>query len=360
MTRPRVLMAGPGRDVRGGVSAVVNGYYALGIEDRMELTYLTTMEDGSKWHKAAVFAGAYLRFPALMHKADILHVHLSPRASFARKALLVERAFRMGKRIIIHQHGGDFGNFYYRESDAKKQARIRSIFGMADRVIVLSEEWRDFFADGICDPQKMIVLHNGVVLSGQAAADYGSHRILTLGKLWEAKGVYELLAAIPTVVGRFPDAYFYLCGDGDLEKCRQIVRDDGMEEHVRFPGWIDEEERGKLFSSCSIFLLPSHFEGMPMSLLEAMGHGLACIATSVGGIPQIITDGESGLLIPPRDENAISGSLIRLLGDESLRRRLGTEGACVIRADFDAAAGLNRLLDIYRELTDSPGGTGAG
>ncbi|MBR5115831.1 MAG: glycosyltransferase family 4 protein, partial [Lachnospiraceae bacterium] len=300
------------------MSAVVNSYYACGLDRQVELTYLPTMRDGGKLRKALVFAGAYLRFASLMKRADILHVHLSPRSSYARKALLIKRAHRMGKRIVLHQHGGDFERFYEQESDARKQADIRAVFAMADIVIVLSEEWRAFFANGICDPAKIVVLHNGVTLPDEAKTDYRDHNVLVLGKLWEQKGIYDLIAAMPAVLQQVPDAQFLLCGDGDMAECRKRIQELGCSDHVRMPGWIDAQAREELFGVCSTFILPSHFEGMPMSLLEAMGHGLSCIATDVGGIPQVIRNGENGILIRPKDPDAIASALIPLLKDAAL------------------------------------------
>ena len=347
---PRVLMAGPARDVTGGVSAVVNSYYACGMDRQISLTYLPTMKDGSKIKKALVFAGAYLRFGSLMKRADILHVHLSPRASYARKAILIKRAHRMGKRIILHQHGGDFERFYEKECGGKKQARIREVFAMADVVIVLSEEWRDFFANGICDPARIVVMHNGAVLPDDTKHDYSGHNVLMLGKLREQKGVYDLLDAIPEILRQVPDAQFFLCGDGDMTECRQKAEELGCSEHVRTPGWIDRKAAEEAFASCSTFILPSHFEGMPMSLLEAMGHGLACIATDVGGIPQVIKNGENGILIRPKAPDEIASALISLLNDSSLRKRLGEAGAQTVRRNFDARENVEKILSLYRSL----------
>ncbi len=347
---PRVLMAGPARDVTGGVSAVVNSYYACGIDRQISLIYLPTMKDGGKIKKALVFAGAYLRFGSLMKRADILHVHLSPRASYARKAILIKRARRMGKRIVLHQHGGDFERFYEQECDAAKQAEIRRVFAMADIVIVLSEEWRDFFANGICDPARIVVLHNGVVLPDRNKTGYGDHNVLMLGKLREQKGIYDLLSAVPEVTAKVPDAQFLLCGDGDMDECRRKVQELGCSEHVRMPGWIGEKERAEAFASCSTFILPSHFEGMPMSLLEAMGHGLACVATDVGGIPQVIKSGENGILIKPGNPDEIASALITLLNDEPMRKRLGEAAAETVRRDFDARGNVDTILSLYRSL----------
>nr|MCR5676203.1 glycosyltransferase family 4 protein [Lachnospiraceae bacterium] len=348
---PRVLMAGPARDVRGGVSALVNVWYSLGIDRMVQLTYLPTMRDGSALTKLLVFAGAWLRFGPLMRRHDILHVHLSPRASFARKAMLVKRAHRMGKRIIIHQHGGSFGDFYYKEAGDRKRRYIRKIFAMADRVIVLSGEWRDFFADGICDPAKITVLYNGVPIPESIPTERHDHNILYLGQLTKMKGIYDLLDAISEVLASVPDAQFFLCGDNGVEQCLQRVREAGIEEHVHLPGWIDEKKREELFSSCSVFVLPSYIEGMPMSLLEAMSRGLACVATSVGGIPEIIESGTNGILIEPGNAGVLAQALIRLLTDEEERGRIGAEGADTIRKRFDARDSLKKILELYAACT---------
>ena len=148
---PKVLMVGPGRDVMGGISTVVNSYYELGLNKEVELRYVSSMEDGSKLKKLLVAFNSYMEFSRHIKEYDIVHVHMAAQASFTRKSIFIKKAKKAGKKIIIHQHSADFDDFYFRQSDAKKRKQIKKTFAMADIIIVLSEEWAKFFGENICD-----------------------------------------------------------------------------------------------------------------------------------------------------------------------------------------------------------------
>ena len=346
-------MIGPGRDVMGGISTVINNYYACGLDKDVDLYYLPTMEDGNKVKKLAVAAKAYAAFGRLLKRYDIVHVHMAAQASFDRKAIFVERAHKAGKQIIIHQHAADFDKYFFEQVDEAKRQKIKKIFGMADKVIVLSEEWAEFFGKNVCDHEKIVVLYNGVVMPEYEKKDYSDHNVLMLGRLGERKGTYDLLKAIPAVLRSIPDAIFYLGGDGDVEQCKKIVEENGLGGHVVFLGWVRDEEKEKQLRNCSTFILPSYHEGMPMAVLEAMSYGLATVSTNAGGIPQIIEQGISGIRVEAGDVEAIASALSSVLMDEDKRRRLGTAGRGRIKSRFDFRANVSWIEKIYAGLQHS-------
>lgn len=347
MSKPRVLMIGPGCKVMGGISTVVDNYYALGLDKDVDLYYLPTMEDGSKVKKLAVAAKAYATFGGLFKKYDIVHIHMAAHASFDRKALFVERAKKDGKKIIIHQHAADFDKYYFEQVDEAKREKIKNIFSMADKNIVLSEEWAEFFGKYVCDPEKIEVLYNGVVVPEYVKEDYSDHNVLMLGRLGKRKGTYDLLKVAPRVVEKIKGTVFYLGGDGDIEQCKRIVAEGGLEEHIKFLGWIRDKEKEEYLRKCSTFILPSYHEGMPMSVLEAMSYGLATISTNAGGIPQIIEQGLSGVRVEAGDVDAIAETLLGVLTDEEMRRKIGRAGYERIKEKFDFRFNLESLKRIY-------------
>ena len=352
MNKPRVLMIGPGRDVMGGVSAVVNNYYASGLDKMTQLRYLSTMEDGSKPKKLAVAVRAYFVFGRLLKDYDIIHIHMAAYASFDRKALFVKKAYRAGKKIIIHQHGGDFDRYLAQDVDEKQLRKIIDTFAMCDKLVVLSEEWAAFFSEhGLCDPKKIVVLHNGVIMPAYERTDYSDHRILMLGRLVEKKGAFDLIKAMPEVTRAIPDAVLYLAGDGEIERCRSMAAAGGIQEHIQFLGWIREKEKEAYLKKCSVFILPSYHEGMPISLLEAMSYSMASICTDVGGVPRVIKPDTNGILIKPGDIGAIAGALIGMLSDEEKKERIGRAGRDCVKDHFDFSKITQQLLLLYREMT---------
>lgn len=343
-------MIGAGRDVRGGVSSVVNSYYDAGLDKLCELTYLPTMEDGSKLKKLFVAAGARLRFETLIKKNDILHVHMSSDNSFYRKAVFIRKAHKEGKKIIIHMHGSTFDLFYKeRCSDAQKQ-QVREVFAMADQVIALSEDWKEFLAEYICDEQKIVVIYNAVKIPEAYQKDYASRKMLFLGILGQRKGTYDLIEVLPEILRQYSDCHVYFGGDGERQQAEQMCREQGIADRVTFLGWVRGAEKVKLLKECSIYVLPTYHEGMPMSILEAMSYGMAVVSTYVGGIPHIIIDGENGLLCEAGDKTALQNKLLKVLKNENLRKSLGQDAYRKMVQHFDIREKVKHIYGIYKEL----------
>lgn len=344
----KVLMIGAGRTVRGGVSSVVNSYYDAGLDRLCDLTYLPTMEDGSKLKKLYVAVRARLRFERLIRENEILHVHMSADNSFYRKAVFIRRASKEKKKIIIHMHGSTFDLFYKERCNERQKREVREIFALADTVIALSQDWKAFLSEFICEERKIRVIYNAVKLPPPYEKDYGSRKLLFLGILGQRKGTYDLISALPEILQKYPDVHVCFGGDGEREQAERLCREAGIAYHVTFAGWVRDKEKDALLREYSVYVLPTYHEGMPMSVLEAMSYGLAVISTYVGGIPHIISDGENGLLCEAGDVAGLKKALEKMLASETLRRRLGTCGMEKIRQDFNIDNNIDKILDIYR------------
>ena len=136
--RIKVLMVGPDRSVHGGISGVVNNYYDAGITEKVDLNYIGTMVEGSKLRKLWQAVKAYIKFLKLLPEYPIVHVNVASDSSYYRKSLFIKAAKRAGRKIVIHQHGGDFETFYEKEQNDRGRARIRQVLGMGDVFLVLS------------------------------------------------------------------------------------------------------------------------------------------------------------------------------------------------------------------------------
>ena len=121
-----------------------------------------------------------------------------------------------------------------------------------------------------------------------------------------------------------------------------------MRDRVVFAG--RRENAAALLAEVDVFALPSWTEGMPLVVLEAMAQRRPVVATPVGGTPEVVLDGETGLLIPPRDPDALAEALRRLLADNDLRRRMGDAGYERVRTRFSADAMTSRMLEVYDEV----------
>ena len=349
----KVLMIGPDRSVHGGISAVVNNYYVAGLNRKIKLKYIATMVDGSKIRKLVQAMIAYFMFLFKLPFYHIVHVNMAADASCYRKKIFIDTAWSFGKKILIHEHGGDFEGFYYGRCSEKQRLKIKRTLNRAEIFLVLSESWKSFFSE-IVDKDKIHVLQNGIVIPGKEKTDYSSHKILFLGRLCKEKGIGELLEAVPVIQKQICD--FKLVLGGVWEKGNEGLQEkaEKLSELVLCPGWISVKEREEMFQECSIFVLPTWFEGQPISLLEAMAAGMCVAASAVGGIPQIMGDESdaTGILLPPKDANTLADELIKLLKDEEQRRKMGQNARIRIVNNYDINRNVEALVWFYKEIGD--------
>jgi glycosyltransferase involved in cell wall biosynthesis len=171
--------------------------------------------------------------------------------------------------------------------------------------------------------------------------------VLCVARLDAQKGHTYLLAAIRNV----PNAIFVLVGDGseraslEAQAAHLCVRD-----RVIFLGHRDDV--AELLATCDLLVLPSLYEGLPLSVLEAMAAGKPVVATSVGGTPEAVLDGETGFLVPSRDPTALVRAIQRLLTDACLRRKMGMAGRRRVQRNFSPTQMVAGVTQIYEKLLD--------
>lgn len=348
----KVLMVGPDLSLHGGIVSVVQGYLDGGLPEACDgFDYLGTGVGCSKLAKSFAFARALARYAMAMPSYDIVHLHISARGSYRRKSIMARMAHKAGKRVILHDHDGEFKKAF-EESDDAYRRDVRETFGIADRVVVLSEEWRDYFAENVCDSGKIDVVHNGVKVTAKPCSPCSRHDVLFLGRLDANKSPDVLLRASRDVLSCFPDTKIVFGGDGEVEKNKQLAAELDIADRCEFLGWVTGDEREALFERAAVYCLPSKNEGMPMSVLEAMARGIPTIATSVGGIPQVIRDGVNGYLMPVDDESKLSGLLCTLMGSEDLRLSIGRAGRSTISGRFNVKRNVDAIVQLYKELVD--------
>lgn len=345
----KVLMVGPSPAEKGGVSAVVNGYIDAGLDKKIELDYLTTYRDGNKIYKLIVALVAYIQLLVRVKEYDLVHVNMASRASFYRKKIYIDLCSFFHKKIVIHLHSGLFEQFYNKESNDKQREIIRKTFNKSQRVIVLSAEG-ETFVKSICT-KPVILLNNAVIVPNNCKTEYLDHNVVFLGRITEEKGLNELLMAIPDVVEAIPDVQFYLAGEGDIEKYKSILSESKYLNHVHFLGWINRETKIDYLKKSSVFVLPSRYEGMPMSLLESMAYGLIPVVTRVGGIPLVINE-ENGYLVSSNASDELAEALIHALSDIN-REEKGKNAYRTVYSDYNLEQNLKRLIDIYQSIITS-------
>jgi len=174
--------------------------------------------------------------------------------------------------------------------------------------------------------------------------------ILYIGRLVPEKGQAVLLEAVALLAGRGQIVNVTLAGDGGLrEDLERLAGRLGIAPQVSFPGAVGQEELRALYESASIFCLPSFAEGVPVVLMEAMAMSIPVVSTRITGIPELIEDGHSGLLVAPGRADQLADSLERLLANPSLRHELGSQGREKVLREFDAERSAAQLFELFSE-----------
>ena len=186
----------------------------------------------------------------------------------------------------------------------------------------------------------------------------GGKRLLFVGRLAGVKGVPLLLDAVAGLRAKHPDLRLTLIGDGPERAALETqTRSLGLSEIITFAGYQSQDAVADALSETDVFVLPSFAEGVPVVLMEAMAAGLPVVSTRIAGIPELVVDGESGILVPPGDGNALTVALDKLLSDRDMCAAMGAKGRARVQADYNLrteAAWLSRLFVAYASAEAPP------
>jgi glycosyltransferase involved in cell wall biosynthesis len=249
--------------------------------------------------------------------------------------------------ITIHdprQHLGD------KESLKTPQWLMDFGFRHADQVIVHGNDLVDVVEKeiGFRRDQIHVIPHIAIGERAERPADLETEqRLLFFGRIWEYKGLDYLIRAQPLVSAKYPQAKFVIGGTGeDFDRYRRMMVDpERFEVHN---DWISDEQRSHMFAEASVVVLP-YVEASQSGVIPlAYTHGKPVIATTVGGLPDMVEHGQTGLLVPPRDVENLAEAMIRLLGDRELRQRMGAAGRDKLARECAAPVVAAQTIEVYR------------
>mgnify|MGYP001028867288 CR=1 FL=1 len=343
--------------VKGGIAAVVNGYRGSKLEKDYNIIYVESYKDGGKLTKLLKGIMGYCHFAKvlLMDKPNIVHIHSSFGPSFYRKIPFIYMASWAKVPIINHIHGADFADFYETAGEKKKE-QIKRIYGKCSKLIALSDEWKEKLSQ-IVDPEKIVIIENYSILHEAEFKERikrkSNNKVLFLGEIGHRKGCYDIPSVVEKVVKVIPDVKFVIGGSGsstDENMIKSMIREKGLTNNIEFIGWIRGSEKDCVIRSADVFFLPSYNEGMPMSILDAMGYGLPIVSTNVGGIPKIVHDGENGICCNAGDIEHFSEGIIRLLNDEQFRYTASEASFDIVKKKYSFEAHMALLEGVYNTI----------
>ncbi|MGZ5201214.1 MAG: glycosyltransferase family 4 protein [Telluria sp.] len=352
--KARVLMLGTALDGRGGVATVVSMLREGGLFEREAVRYVATHTEGGRGAKARAALSGMLRTLGicLFRRPQVVHVHAASNASFLRKSLLLAVARAAGCRTVFHLHGACFDRYAQEQASPLVRRWIRHTLEATSRVIALSPHWAEFLRR-YAPRARVVVIPNSVPLPPASRVPVEPGRILFLGQIEPRKGIYELLEALAMLAPRHPDVVLAIGGQGEVDEVRRRAAALGIAGRVQLLGWLTGADKQAELARAAIFCLPSHAEGLPMAMLEAMAAGKAVVVTGVGGIPHAVRDGDNGLLVQPGNVASLAEGLGSLLDDDARRQELGERARATIAQEFEAGAVIDRIAAVYHELERS-------
>ncbi len=352
-----VLIVAPGGLEHGGGIGRQMGYFLRAYQETEQRLRYQVVDSRGPWYLGSsplhvVGSVAYLGRAILtlsracLSSSCMAHVNITGRGSTIRKLILLT--------ICRDLHDYDYAA-YYRSRGTFLKKLIATMFRRAAAVIVLGRRDLEVISQLFqLSKDRMTVLHNAVPdplpaldrrpVPGQPC------QLLFLGHLGTRKGVPDLLKALASPAVRHLRWRATLAGSGPIEEYRNLAKDLGILDSLSLPGWLDQRRTSELCANADVLVLPSYAEGLAMSVLEGLSHGLAVITTPVGAHSEVIEPEVSGILVPPGDIAALADALDRVIEDESLRDRLAKGARARFLEKFDVRRYAARLEQLHADL----------
>jgi glycosyltransferase involved in cell wall biosynthesis len=261
-----------------------------------------------------------------------------------------------GPLAMFVEHFGwpEKGNRFHRFASFVEEFAIHR----ADAVMAVSSTIANLASEAYHYPREKIdIVHCGVhadlftpTPGGNPVAQRPT--ILFVGNIIENKGIDTLFDAVMQLRRKYPDILLQIVGKEDMElapRFRAQMQSEGAENNVRFLGFVDLEKLPEFYRAAHVFCAPAEFEGLGTVYLEAMACGCPVVASTAGGTPESVLDGQTGLLVPPRNAPATAEAIDRLLADRALRRRMGEAGRRRIEEYFTMEKFTERVVAVYEK-----------
>lgn len=234
----------------------------------------------------------------------------------------------------------------------------RRLLMMSDLVTTVSRSAADELAEYGLDPREIEAGGTGVDTSlfvppRDASIDGEGRYVLCVGRLSYRKGFFDLVRCAKLVSARCPDVRFLVVGTGPLESnLRKEVAREGLDDVVKLLGHVNHGRRDliRLYQRATVYLQPSHYEGMPVTLIEAMACGRPAVATAVSGNVEVVSPQKNGVLVPPKAPEKMAEAVLQLLDDQSLRMDLGKAARRTIEERFTWDAVVDSILKCYEKV----------
>ena len=293
----------------------------------------------------------YLYVLFMDKRYDVIHCHFG---TYGILGAYLKKIGIKGK-LITTFHGFDLSSFIMK--DGKKKYKV--LFQYGDIFLPISEYWKKELIELGCSKDKIIVHRMGIDLNKftfveRKIAPGNLINILTVGRLVEKKGHEYSIKAIGKVISKHKNLKYIIAGNGPLiDELKLLTIKLGLIENIKFLGSVDQSEVIKLYQQAHLFILSSvtakngNKEGIPVVLMEAAASGLPVISTYHSGIPELVIDGETGLLAPEKNVDILAEKIGYLIEHPEIWIRMGRKGMKVVKHEYNIKELNKNLEDIY-------------
>ena len=356
--RPSVVLVSPGGTSGGGGMGSVSRTIAEWFETNSPGTCSVIDARGADSVYVSPFhtiAGLARLVVLRLAGARVLHLQVSERLSFPRKAAFAMAGKAMGMRTIVHHHGAEFIPVFENASWLYRGI-VRFVVRKADVNIVLGESWHDFLKESVgLGGSRVELLYNSVAdiqpqidaLRAVLKRKARMTQFLFLANLSPRKGISEFIQAMSSLHEAGLPVTAVIAGGGEIERYKKEAADRKVGSICHFNGWVGRQDVLRLLAESDAMVLPSHHEGFPISILEALCAGLPVIATPVGAIPELLHDQQDCLLVPPGDPIALAEAMRRLASDRTLAALLGRNGRSIYESKFAVEKYMQKMKVFY-------------
>jgi len=356
-----VCLTAPAAWALSGVSTHLRHLQRSELAARYRLVHFQVGREGrvenglQRLGRLALGPAAFSRF-LRRERIDLVHFNSSMDGkAFFRDMSLALAARTVGARIVFQIHGGELAERFLRRQKLA-QPIIDRLCRLPDAWVFLYEAERRSLR-AVFPVARAEVIPNGVEAAAYdiSRTERSAQAVVFgyLGRLVEAKGIGDAIEALALLKreGRLPPLEFRIAGDGpDRDRLRALAAEHGLDEVVSFPGTLYDAAKIDFLKNIDVLLFPSHGEGLPYTLLEAMAAGAAVVTTPLGGIPDVLVEEENALFVPPKDPPAIAAAVVRLARSAPLRRAMGEANAARIRVSYTTEAVARRIGELYAKV----------
>lgn len=345
----KVLNVGPDYHFpNGGIAKLINTYSKIFDE----FNFVPTMRapEQGKESKFKTFSRMVKGLLSMSYKivfkgCNIVHIHTASGISFIRESLFLYLASFLGAKTIFHMHSGSLVEFY--ESHPKFVSRC---LNKADRVITIAKVWEEFLRKK--GHKNIVTIGNPINIPTRLGQNENKVlKVLFLGLICDNKGIWDILEMIKAhrdeLIGKMK---LTVGGNGEIEKLKQFVATNQLEDLIEYAGWIDDNMKPEILSATDIYLQPSYKEALGIAILEAMSYKIPVIASNTGGIPEIVHHGENGYLVQAGDRDGLHDALEKLIMSKGQRVIMGDKGYEIAKAFYPNAI-KTKLINLYSYLS---------